>query len=53
MKILDAHSWNIKNREKYPNGSSVNVVMTAYAEYYHRAMMGVKLTEKKPNPNDN
>ena len=47
MKVLSAHSWNVKNRKKYPNGSSVNVVMTAYAEYYHNAMMEVK-TEKKP-----
>lgn len=48
MKVLSAHSWNVKNRKKYPNGSSVNVVMTAYAEYYHKAMMEVKNTEKKP-----
>lgn len=37
MKVLDAHAWNLENKEKYPNGSSVNKVMTAYAEYYHDA----------------
>ena len=48
MEILSAHSWNVKNRKKYPNGSSVNKIMTAYAEYYYNAMMEVKHTEKKP-----
>ena len=52
MKVLDAHSWNIKNRKKYPNGSSVNVIMTAYAEYYHKTMMEVKHTEKSLNTNE-
>lgn len=47
MKILDANSWSKKNQDKFPNGSSIDKIMKAYAEYYHNAMMEVK-TEKKP-----
>jgi hypothetical protein len=59
MKVLDAYEWNEKNKDRYPNGSSVNVIMTAYAKYYHEAMIehyynwdGINLKEKSPNPND-
>jgi hypothetical protein len=59
MKVLDAYEWNEENKDRYPNGSSVNVIMTAYAKYYHEAMIehyynwdGINLKEKSPNPND-
>mgnify|MGYP003675171279 FL=1 len=56
MKVLDAYEWGEENKDRYPNGSSVNVIMTAYAKYYHEAMIehyynwdGINLKEK---PND-
>ena len=59
MKVLDAYEWNEENKDRYPNGSSVNVIMTAYAKYYQEVMIehyynwdGINLKEKSPNPND-
>jgi len=47
MKILKAHEWLQQNQKKYPNGSVVSEVMTAYAKYYH----SIKQVKKKPNDN--
>ena len=67
MKVLDAYEWNEENKDRFPNGSSVNVIMTAYAKYYHEAMYekhfysyiehyynwdGINLKEKSPNTNE-
>ena len=47
MGVLDAHSWNLKMRKKYPNGSNVNKVMDAYAKYYHEEMIKNNSKTKK------
>jgi len=43
MKELNVHAWNEKNKSKYPNGSSVNRIMEAYAKDYHEKMTHNKL----------
>jgi len=53
MKVLNAHEWSQKeeNKKKFPNGSVVSEIMTAYAKYYHTTMILAILKGKKPNDN--
>jgi len=51
MKVLDAHSWMQQNQDRFPNGSIVSEIMTAYAKYYHTVMVEKTLKRKKPNDN--
>tara|TARA_R110000803_G_scaffold24352_1_gene58835 strand:- start:1081 stop:1263 length:183 start_codon:yes stop_codon:yes gene_type:complete len=59
MKVLDAYDWGEENKDRFPNGSNVNQIMTAYAKYYHEAMIehyynwdGINLERKKPNDHE-
>ena len=47
MKLLEAGEWLRKNYDKYPNGTNVNIIMTAYAKYYYN----IKQLKSKPNAN--
>lgn len=47
MKLLKAYEWLRENHKKYPNGTSVDIVMTAYAKYYYN----IKQLKSKPNAN--
>ena len=38
MRVLDAHTWMQQNKKKFPNGSIISEIMTAYAKYYHSAV---------------
>jgi len=47
MKILSAHQWMEKNKEQFPNGSTVSELVEAYAQYYYECK-----TENAPTPKD-
>tara|TARA_R110000824_G_scaffold43473_2_gene127165 strand:+ start:402 stop:674 length:273 start_codon:yes stop_codon:yes gene_type:complete len=39
MKVLSAIKWLEENKDLFPNGCSLNKVMEAYAEYYHKSTL--------------
>ena len=46
MKLLKAYEWLRENHKKYPNGTSVDIIMTAYAKYYRHYFTQLQTLDK-------